>query len=279
MKQEFLLSLILMSRRSVERVKRHSWLVEKEGRNNRCAHAFSWTVVALLLAAVFWFGFSRLGYRFAWDTIYDYRLNFLRGYGMTLLISLFALILSLLLGILFGLGQGSRILPYRYLSLFYVELVRGTPLLVQILIFFYVIANAAGLNNRFAVGVLVMALFSGAYIAEIIRGGVESIGESQRETARSLGFSPFQTYRYVIFPQVITRILPSLAGQLASLIKDSSLLSVIAIKEFTMAAREMNANTFSTMEAYIPLALGYLLLTLPISRLTRILERRFSYET
>lgn len=254
-------------------------LHEKKDGDNRAAHIFSWTVVALILALVFWFGFSRLGYRFAWDTIYNYRYNFLKGYGMTLLISLFALVLSLVLGIVFGLGQKSTFLPFRYISLFYIELVRGTPLLVQILIFFYVIANAAGLNNRFVVGILIMALFSGAYIAEIIRGGVESIGESQRESARSLGFTPYQTYRYVIFPQVITRILPSLAGQLASLIKDSSLLSVIAIKEFTMAAREMNANTFSTMEAYIPLALGYLLLTLPISRLTRILERRFSYET
>ena len=254
-------------------------LTEREGRDNRFAHFFSWFFIALLLTAVFWFGFSRLGYRFAWKTIYSYRINFLRGYGMTLLISLFALILSLILGVLFGLGQGSSFLPYRYLSLFYVELIRGTPLLVQILIFFYVIANAAGMNNRFVVGVVIMALFSGAYIAEIIRGGVQSIGESQRESARSLGFSPYQTYRYIIFPQVLTRILPSLAGQLASLIKDSSLLSVIAIKEFTMAAREMNANTFSTMEAYIPLAVGYLLLTLPISRLTRILERKFSYET
>lgn len=236
-------------------------------------------LVMLLMAAVFWYGFSQLGYRFAWDTIYKYRMNFLKGYGTTIILSLFALLLSLFLGILFGLGQSSRILPLRYLSRFYVELIRGTPLLVQILIFFYVIANAAGLNNRFVVGILIMALFSGAYIAEIIRGGVESIAASQLESARSLGFTPTQTYIHVIFPQVITRILPSLAGQLASLIKDSSLLSVIAIKEFTMAAREMNANTFSTMEAYIPLAVGYLLLTLPISRLTRILEKRFSYET
>lgn len=254
-------------------------IMERAQGDNRRAHVFSWTLIALLLAAVFWYGFSRLGYRFAWDTIYRYRTNFVRGYGMTLLISLFSLVLSLILGILFGLGQNSALLPYRYVSRFYVELIRGTPLLVQMLIFFYVIANAVGLDNRFVVGVLIMAIFSGAYIAEIIRGGVESIGESQKESARSMGFTPYQTYRYIIFPQVITRILPSLAGQLASLIKDSSLLSVIAIKEFTMAAREMNANTFSTMEAYIPLAVGYLMLTLPISRLTRILERRFSFET
>lgn len=254
-------------------------LTERAGRDNRLAHAFSWLLIALILAGVFFFGFSRLGYRFAWQTIYDYRLIFLKGYAMTLLISFFSLFLSLFLGVLFGLGQGSPFLPLRYLSLFYIELVRGTPLLVQILIFFYVIANAAGIDNRFVVGVLIMALFSGAYIAEIIRGGVQSIGESQRESARSLGLTPVQTYRFVIFPQVLTRILPSLAGQLASLIKDSSLLSVIAIREFTMAAREMNANTFSTLEAYIPLAIGYLLLTLPISGLTRMLERKFSYET
>lgn len=254
-------------------------LTDREGQDNQPAHIVSWFLVALILAAVFWFGFSRLGYQFAWGTIYNYRMNFLKGFGMTLLISLFSLVLSVILGIIFGLGQNSRFLPYRYLSLFYVELVRGTPLLVQILIFFYVIANSAGLNNRFVVGVLIMAIFSGAYIAEIIRGGVQSIGETQWETSLSLGLSPSQTYIYVIFPQVLTRILPSLAGQLASLIKDSSLLSVIAIKEFTLAAREMNANTFSTMEAYIPLAIGYLLLTLPISALTRVLERKFSYET
>ncbi len=254
-------------------------LIEKSGRDNRVAHAASWTLVALVLAAFLWYGFSRLGYRFAWNTIFEYRLNFLRGYGTTLLIAALSLVLSLLFGILFGIGQSSSFLPYRYLSLFYVELIRGTPLLVQILIFFYVIANAAGLDNRFVAGVLTMSVFSGAYIAEIIRGGVQSIAESQLETARSLGFTQWQTYRHVIFPQVITRILPSLAGQLASLIKDSSLLSVIAIKEFTMAAREMNANTFSTMEAYIPLAIGYLLLTLPISRLTRFLEKKYAYES
>jgi polar amino acid transport system permease protein len=124
-----------------------------------------------------------------------------------------------------------------------------------------------------------MSLFAGAYIAEIIRSGVESIGNTQRETARSIGLTKGQTYRHIIFPQVITRVLPPLAGQFASLIKDSSLLSIIAIKEFTLAAREINANTFSTLESYIPLALGYLILTIPISMLTKKLEARFFYET
>jgi len=252
---------------------------EIPGEENKKAHIISGILVALLLMGIFWFGFQSLDYPFSWEAIYRYRISFLQGFLTTILLSLAALSLSLILGLLFGLGQSSQILPLRYLAKFYVELIRGTPLLVQILIFFYVIANAAGLNNRFIVGTLIMALFSGAYIAEIIRGGVESIGASQRESAVAMGFTPTQTYIYIILPQVITRILPALAGQLASLIKDSSLLSIIAIKEFTMAAREMNANTFSTLEAYIPLALGYLLMTLPISRLTRFLERKFHYDT
>ncbi len=253
--------------------------VEQDGQGGFIPHLISWTLVFMVLAAVLWFTLGSLSYDFAWEAIYRYRVSFFKGYGLTLFISLFALFFSLILGIFFGLGQQSPFLPLRYLCRFYIEVTRGTPLLVQILVFFYIIAHAIGLTDRLVVGILSMAFFAGAYIAEIIRGGVESIPESQRESARSLGFSSFQTYRYVIFPQVITRILPSLAGQLASLIKDSSLLSVIAIKEFTLAAREMNANTFSTIEAYIPLALGYLLLTLPISWISRRLERRFSYET
>ena len=124
-----------------------------------------------------------------------------------------------------------------------------------------------------------MSLFSGAYISEIIRAGVNSIGATQRETAKSIGLNKYQTYKYIIFPQVITRVLPPLAGQFASLIKDSSLLSIIAIKEFTMAAREVNSNTFSTIESYLPLAIGYLVLTIPISMLTKYLERKYTYET
>ena len=95
----------------------------------------------------------------------------------------------------------------------------------------------------------------------------------------AIGFTPAQTYRFVIFPQALRQILPPLAGQFVSLIKDSSLLSVISISEFTLNAREVNSNTFSTLESYLPLALGYLMLTLPISLWIRSLERRHHFET
>ncbi|MFA7567057.1 MAG: amino acid ABC transporter permease [Alkalispirochaeta sp.] len=234
-------------------------------------------IVVVLMALLFWFAFSRLNYRFNWGSVWRYRENLLRGFGMTVVISAFSLILSIVIGAVIGLGQRARFLPLRFLSKTYIEVIRGTPLLVQILIFFYVVANAFGIANRYVVGIVIMAVFSGAYVSEIIRGGVESVAASQLESARSLGFTRMQTYRYIIVPQVITRILPPMAGQLASLVKDSSLLSIIAVNEFTQMAREVNANTFSTLESYIPLAVGYLAITLPISMLTSKLERKYAY--
>jgi polar amino acid transport system permease protein len=150
---------------------------------------------------------------------------------------------------------------------------------VQILIFFYVIASAVHLENRYVVGILTLAIFSGAYIAEIIRAGIESVGKSQIESARAIGLTRAQTYRYVVLPQALRQTLPPLAGQFVSLIKDSSLLSIIAISEFTLNAQQINSYTFSTLESYLPLAMGYLLLTLPISFWTRWLEKRMKYET
>ncbi len=198
---------------------------------------------------------------------------------MTVVVSAAAMCLSLLIGLLTALAQRAHFLPLRYLSRVYMEIIRGTPLLVQILIFFYVVADAFGINNRYFVGIVILAMFSGAYISEIIRAGIESIGESQLESARAIGFTRLQIYRYVIFPQVVRQALPPLAGQFASLIKDSSLLSIISVNEFTLNAQEVNSFTFSTLESYLPLAVGYLLLTLPISLWTKQLEKKYRYAT
>ena len=111
----------------------------------------------------------------------------------------------------------------------------------------------------------------------MLRAGIESIRDSQLESARAIGLTRGQTYRYVIFPQVVRQLIPPLTGQFASIIKDSSLLSIIALNEFTLNAQEVNAFTYSTLESYLPLAAGYLLLTLPISLFSRILERKFHY--
>jgi len=141
------------------------------------------------------------------------------------------------------------------------------------------VANAFGVDNRSLAGIFILAFFNGAYISEIIRAGIESVGKSQLESARAIGLTGAQTYRYIIFPQAVRQTLPPLAGQLVSLVKDSSLLSIISIKEFTWNARSVSALTYGTLESYLPLAAGYLILTLPISLWTRHLEKRHSFDT
>ena len=255
-------------------------LAPKNGRPvARAASIVSWCLVFLLTAAVFSFAFSQLHYGWNWEAIWQYRQKFLHGWLMTVAISTASLLASLLIGLLTALARRSVFLPLRYSAMLYIETVRGTPLLVQILILFYVVANAFGIGNRYVVGALALSLFAGAYLAEMIRSGIESIRDSQLESARAIGLTHGQTYLYVIFPQVVRQLVPPLTGQFASIIKDSSLLSIIAVSEFTLNAQEVNAFTYSTLESYLPLAIGYLLLTLPVSLVSRILERKFHYAT
>lgn len=239
--------------------------------------ALSLALGAALLAA-FCFGLMQAT-TWDWSGVWSYRRVFWAGWLHTIWISLAALVLSIALGLVAALARRSRYPALRWLAAGYVEIVRGTPLLVQLLILFYVVANAIGLQDRYAAGVIILAVFSGAYIAEMIRGGIESVGKSQLESARAIGLTTVQTYRHVIFPQAIRYILPPLAGQAASIIKDSSLLSILGIEEFTLAAQQVNSATYSTLESYLPLAFGYLALTLPVSLLARWLEKKFRYET
>lgn len=182
---------------------------------------------------------------------------------MTVLISVASMLLSLALGILSAAGRSCRILVLRYLCSLYVTFIRGTPLIMQIYLFYYIVGTAWGIENRFAAGVLILSVFEGAYISEIIRGSLLSMDESQLEAARAVGFTKKQTLRYVIFPQMVARTLPALTGQFASVIKDSSLLSMISVIELTQAMREISAGNLKLVESYLFLGVLYLLLTLP----------------
>lgn len=219
-----------------------------------------------------------LSHDYDWEAIRPYTGNLISGWWTTLLISLAAMVLSAVIGVMLTAGQLSPHKISRFLTRVYVEFIRGTPLLTQILIGYYLIAESVGWDSRFGVGLVILSCFSGAYLSEIFRGGVESIPRSQWNSARAIGLTKSQTYRFVVVPQVVQRVLPATAGQFANLIKDSSLLFVISVHEFTMQAREANANTYATFEAYLPLIIGYLLLTFPISLLSRHLENRFRYE-
>jgi polar amino acid transport system permease protein len=242
--------------------------------SRRLAHI----LVAAAFAALVALAFSRVDYSWNWPAVWEYRDKFIQGWLTTVALSLAALVASTAIGAVAAVCLQSRNVFVEAVGRVYVELIRGTPLLVQLLIGFYVIANAIGLENRFVVGVLVLSLFSGAYMAEIFRGGLAAIPQTQRDSARAIGLTPWQSLRLVILPQAVRLVLPAVAGQLVSLVKDSSLLSVIAISEFTLNAQEVNAVTYSTLESFLPLAAGYLVLTLPLSALSRWLEGRFRYE-
>ena len=241
--------------------------------------ALSFAFALMLIGAVVFGALMALNYHWNWKPVWNYHQLFADGWLATLGISAIALPLSCVLGLAFAFARRSRFLPLRYVSRIYVELTRGAPLLVQIYLYFYVFATALGGADRYVVGPLILACFTGAYISEIIRAGIESVGRSQLESARAIGLTTRQTYRYVIFPQAIRQALPALAGQFVSLVKDSSLLSVIAIFELTKAAGDVNSFTFAPFESYLPLAVGYLVITLPISLWTQSLEQRAKFDT
>jgi polar amino acid transport system permease protein len=213
------------------------------------------------------------------SSVWAYRTLFFHGWLITIGLSLASLLLSLLFGLVAALCARSGMPLLSFISNVYVEIIRGTPLLVQILFLFYAVAHSINLENRYVAGIIILSLFNGAYIAEMIRSGIETVSATQLESARAIGLSQFQAYRFVIFPQAIRQIIPPLTGQFASIIKDSSLLSIIGINELTNSAQQINSATYSTLEVYLPLGLAYLILTLPISLWSKRLEKKFKYET
>lgn len=240
----------------------------------------AWAVVlALTCASAIYAIFNAIKYEWNWPAIWEWRALVFRGWVVTLLLSLGALVLSVVIGLVLMTGQRSPIVPVRLASRSFVEIIRGTPLLVQLLIGYYGVANALHIDSSMLVGIVILAFFEGAYLAEIFRAAWESISASQLEAARAVGFSRVETWRYVIFPQAVRRALPGTAGQMVSLVKDSSLLSVIGIEEVTQRMRVAYSSTYAALEGFIPLALLYLAITLPLSWWARKLEERFKYET
>jgi len=197
------------------------------------------------------------------------------GLWITLKISALALVFAVALGLVAGLGRVSANPAAFNLATTYVEIVRGTPLLVQIFIFYFFIGTVLELS-AFTAGVAALAVFTGAYVAEIVRAGIEAVPRGQMEAARSLGMSYAQAMRHVILPQAFRKTLPPLAGQFINLIKDSSLVSIIAITDLSKAGREVVSSTFSPFEVWFTVALMYLVLTASLSQLVRRLERRLA---
>jgi polar amino acid transport system permease protein len=228
-------------------------------------------------------GAEGLGYHWQWYAVPGYFGSFesgafvagplLKGLGVTLQITALSLALCMAVGLVTALLRLSTSWAGRALARGYLETIRNTPLLIQIFFVYFVLAPLTGLS-AFGSAVLSLSLFEGAYASEIIRAGIVSIPRGQWEAAASLGLTTFSTYRTVILPQALRRVLPPLAGQAVSLVKDSALVSTIAVYDLTLRGQLIVADTFQTFEVWFTVAGVYLALTLALSLAAGRLEKR-----
>ncbi|RTZ18061.1 amino acid ABC transporter permease [Vibrio aquaticus] len=242
--------------------------------------------IALLFIGIAWLldsGAQSMGYQWQWERVPDYIVFFedgewwpaelLEGLLVTIQISALSLCFTLLIGLTTAMLKLSDSWVGRGIANLYVEVVRNTPLLVQIYLLYFVFGPVIGLD-RFSTAVLALSLFQGAYTAEIFRGGLNSIPNGQFEAAKSLGLNRFYTFYDVILPQLLQRTLPPLTNEVVSLIKNSSIVSVMAIFDLTTEGRNIVSETAMPFEIWFTVAAIYLALTLTLSALSAWMEHK-----
>ena len=203
---------------------------------------------------------------------YDY---YIKGTEITIVLAFFAVLFGTLLGLALTLLRRSKIKPISYIATAYVEFVRGTPLLVQIYIIYIGLPKLIGIDMPdMTVGAVALALNSGAYISEIIRAGIDAVDKGQMEAARSLGMSQGLAMRQIIIPQAFKNILPALGNEFVSIIKESSMVSVIGVAELMYNAGIVRGNTALGLEPIIIAAIIYFILTFTLTRILGYVERR-----
>jgi glutamine transport system permease protein len=221
-----------------------------------------------------------MGFQFKYSVIWESIPVLLVGVKLTIWITFFGLLIGFFLGTLAGLGKTVRSRILNKISAVYIETIRGTPLMVQVMFIYFGLPMAVGTRvPPLVAGVTAIALNSGAYIAEIVRGAIQSIDRGQSEAGRSIGLTRFQTVLYVIWPQAFKRMIPPLGNQFIISLKDTSLLVVIGVGELTRTGQEIIAVNFRAFEVWTTVALMYLVLTLTLSKLLAVTEKRLEIQT
>lgn len=198
------------------------------------------------------------------------------GAGITVEITALSVFFGMLIGIIVALVRLSDFKILRWLGNVYVDFIRGTPLLIQIFLVYFALPSIIGHRvDAFFAAISACSINSGAYVAEVFRGGIQSIDVGQMEAGRSLGMTWWQTMRYIILPQAFKRIIPPLGNEFIAMLKDSSLVSVIGFEELTRRGQLIIARTYASFEIWMAVAIIYLILTFTVARLTGLLERKF----
>ena len=211
---------------------------------------------------------------------------FAQGVVNTLIIAAFSVLLGTILGTLMATMRMGKILPLKWLAVAYIEFIRGTPLMVQLMFIFYglpmigvKIPDISWIPNfsRFAAGIVAMSMNSCAYVAEVIRSGIQAVDYGQTEAARSVGFSSGEAMRLVVLPQAIRNILPALGNEFVTVIKESSIVSVIGIADLMFRTNDVIALSSTSLECLAVAALIYFVLTFISSRIVSLAERKLSH--
>lgn len=199
----------------------------------------------------------------------------LNGIQLTIIITIVGIFFGFILGCIAGLARLSKNKVVYGVATVYIEIIRGTPIIAQVLFLHFGLSDLLGVNlHAVTSGCIAIAINAGAYIAEIVRGAVQSIDKGQMEAGRSIGLGHAQTMRYIIWPQAFQRMIPPLGNQLIISLKDTSLFSVIAVGELLYKGRQYASTTFTYFEPYLMIMVLYLCITIPAMLFLRRLERR-----
>lgn len=203
-----------------------------------------------------------------------YYLFFLNGAKYTIFLAFFTVIFGSIIGLFLSLMKLSKYRPLKFLASVYIEFVRGTPILVQLYIIYYGLPALGIRLPDMLAGIITLSINSGSYVAEIIRAGISAVDRGQTEAARSLGMSPIMTMRYIVIPQAFKNILPALGNEFITIIKESSIVSIIGISELMYNADTVRGNTALPFEPLIIAAIMYFVMTFSLSKVIGTFERR-----
>ena len=216
----------------------------------------------------------------------DYYLSYLQGAGVTILLSFLALLFGFIVGLVACVCKISKNLILRWIANIYIEVIRDTPLLVQVMIIAFGFPMILGVkyptmfgyDDTFTGVVIALILNSGAYIAEILRSGISSVDKGQMEASRSLGLTYLQSMRYIIVPQAVKNILPALANEFISLVKESAIVAFVGVTDIMFVANSVKNSTYNGFGPYLFAALIYFVITFTLSKLVGLLEKKMTVE-
>lgn len=229
-----------------------------------------------LFAGLFVFIFMNVTDNPRYHLILDSKNLLLEGIWYTLLSSILTLIFSMILGFLLYLMGKSKIPFIKAIAVIFKEIVMGTPLLVMVFLAVYVLGNFTGIGDKFLLGVIAMTLYMAPYLSNAYDSAIKIIDDEQYTVMTLYHFTAFQKYRYIIFPQMIRPLMPSLINNLSSIIKGSALLKVVSIAEISYVISAISAKNWASVEGYLIMWVAYLIITIPLSLLAQYIGRRLS---